>query len=272
MIIPILKPGKLTDQGSSYCPISLLCPAVKTLEKLLLPYITGPLSRAPSQHGFAPFHSTTTALLPIVTKIAEGFNANKPHQSATVGIDIAKAFVSVDHTLLINKITHTPLHPNQVRWLATYLRGRTASCHYQHAKSPLRIIHTGVPQGHVLSPALFNFFMADCPNVTELTTSYADNFTILESSPELQELEHKLSVDMTAISQWAEQNNFKIPLSKSQVTLFTPDTHQSRYHPQVHVNGDLIPLEKTPKTLGVTLDTHYSFTHHVSNVTTKVSN
>ena len=186
VIIPILKPGKAADQSSSYRPISLLCPAVKILEKLLLPQVTDSLSRAPSQHGFAPFHSTTTALLPVVTKIAEGFNAIKPpSRSATVAIDISKAFDSVDHTLLLDQISHSTLHSNLVRWLAAYLRGRTASCHYLAAKSPLKIIHTGVPQGSVLSPSLFNYFVSDCPNVAELMTSYADDFTILESSPDL---------------------------------------------------------------------------------------
>ena len=61
IIVPILKPGKPGNQGSSYRPISLLCPAAKILERLVLPYILGSLSTVPSQHGFKLVHSIVTA-------------------------------------------------------------------------------------------------------------------------------------------------------------------------------------------------------------------
>ena len=75
---------------------------MKVLERLLLPHFTEALTRAPTQHGFAPFRSTVTALFPIVTKVVQGFNQAKPPvRTATVAVDIAKAFDSVDHTLLL---------------------------------------------------------------------------------------------------------------------------------------------------------------------------
>jgi hypothetical protein len=90
VIIPILKPGKCADQGSSYRPILLLCPAVKLLERLLKPFIQVEYPKCRSQHGYAPFHSTTTALLPIATQVAIGFNDQKPaRHSAMVILDIS---------------------------------------------------------------------------------------------------------------------------------------------------------------------------------------
>ena len=59
-VIPLLKPGKPADQGTSYRPISLLCPAIKVLERLLLPELRN-LPVSASQHGFRPVRSTTTA-------------------------------------------------------------------------------------------------------------------------------------------------------------------------------------------------------------------
>ena len=70
LIIPIPKPGKDTLVGTSYQPISLLCPAAKVLESLILPTINKYLQPAPGQHGFRPDHSTTSALLQITTDIA----------------------------------------------------------------------------------------------------------------------------------------------------------------------------------------------------------
>ena len=78
LIIPIPKPGKDTSLGTSYRPISLLCPAAKVLESLILPTINKYLQPAPDQHGFRPDHSTTSALLQMTTDIAVVFNQRKP--------------------------------------------------------------------------------------------------------------------------------------------------------------------------------------------------
>ena len=64
IVVPILKPGKPAGLGSGYRPISLLCPAVKIFERLLLPELNN-LPLSPTQHGFRSNHSTTTALLPL---------------------------------------------------------------------------------------------------------------------------------------------------------------------------------------------------------------
>ena len=78
LIIPIPNPGKDISQGSSYRPISLLCPAAKVLESLILPTIDNYLQPAPDQHGFRHEYSTTSALLKLTTDIAMGFNQKKP--------------------------------------------------------------------------------------------------------------------------------------------------------------------------------------------------
>ena len=67
LVIPIPKHGKDSSQGTSYKPISLLCPTAKVLEALILPSINEFLSPAKDQHGFRPRHSTTSALLKLTT-------------------------------------------------------------------------------------------------------------------------------------------------------------------------------------------------------------
>ena len=73
LVIPIPNPNKDSSQGTSYRPISLLCPAAKVLEVLTLPSINKFLSPAKDQHGFRPRHSTTSALLQLTTDIETGF-------------------------------------------------------------------------------------------------------------------------------------------------------------------------------------------------------
>ena len=105
-IIPVPKPGKAADQGVSYRPISLLCPEVKVLERLQLPALVSSLVPNSSQHGFRANHSTVTALLPLATAIARGFNAPKPaERTGLLSIDLSKAFDVIERDKLLLKIT-----------------------------------------------------------------------------------------------------------------------------------------------------------------------
>ena len=73
-IIPLLKPGKPADKGSSYRPVSLLSPAIKILEALILPAVTEAVELADHQHGFRKGRSTGTALQSILDHINRGLN------------------------------------------------------------------------------------------------------------------------------------------------------------------------------------------------------
>ena len=159
LVIPILKPGKDSSQGTSYRPISLLCPAAKVLEALILPSINEFLSPAKDQNGFRPRHSTTCALLQLTTDIETGFNQQKPpHRTVCVAIDLTAAFDT-----LISKIVGSSLPPAITRWLSYYLRGRQAATIFRGTKSSTRIVRIGVPEGSKLSPSLFNYYIADMP-------------------------------------------------------------------------------------------------------------
>ena len=112
-IIPIPKPGKDSSQGTSYGPISLLCPTAKDLEALILPSINEFLSPAKDQHGFRSRHSTISALLQFITDIETCFNQRKPPSLYNVWpVDLTAAFDTVSHDILISKIAGSSLPTN----------------------------------------------------------------------------------------------------------------------------------------------------------------
>ena len=276
IIIPLLKAGKPAELGKSYRPISLLCPASKVLERLILPHLTATLTPNNTQHGFRSMRSTTTALLPLSTMVAVGFNQQKPaSRTAALAIDFAKAFDSVDHPTLLRKLLDAPLHPNYTRWLFCYLRGRKAACQYLTATAPFKIIHTGVPQGSVVSPCIFNFFLSDSPASPHMVSSYADDLTLAVSHPDITRdvapISNILSSAFLPIQDWARENKLTVAPEKSSVTLFTPWTGQFNCHPSVTINNSPVPLDRNPKILGVIFDPLFTFSPHISSVSARAT-
>ena len=223
-VIPILKPKKPADQGPSFRPISLLEPEIKILERLILPFLDQSLGAANSQHGFRRQRSTVTALLPLVTKIARGFNEPKPAtRTGLLSVDLSKAFDMVDHHRLLKKIGVTDLHSNLKRWTISYLRDRKARCLYQGAQSRTKKVKYGIPQGAVTSPKFFNFFVNDieAPSV-ETNESLADDFHGATHKVKPAEIAESLSNAAEEFASQVEDHGMFLSAPKSTVTLFTP--------------------------------------------------
>ena len=273
-IIPYHKPGKDPSQGSSYRPISLLCPATKVIERLLLPHITEHLPPTEHQHGFRPNHSTTSALLNLTNHITSGFNQKRPpHRTIMVAIDLTKAFDTVNHLTLINLLLNSTLPPIIIKWLSSYLRGRKSYTTFKDHSSPHKTIHSGVPQGSIISPALFNAYIRDLPTPPEgvYIISYADDITLFSSGSDIPEITSRLNNYLDALSHFLENRQLIISAQKSSVTLFTPHNAQINLHPEIKINGNPLPLVKTPKILGVTFDPKLTFNAHAGNIATKMN-
>jgi hypothetical protein len=268
-IIPLLKPGKDALISTSYRPVSLLCPGVKVLESLVLPLLAEHLRPVVHQHGFRAKHSTTSALLHVSHAVASGFNQSKPpYRTVLVALDLTKAFDCVDHFELLSKINNSSLPGTLKRWTSCYLRGRQACTIFRQNKSRARIVHCGVPQGSVISPALFNSYVADMPEPTEDVTivSYADDLSVFTTGANIQQLEDRLNAYLPSVEAFFSQRKLDISAAKSTVTLFSPDPRQSLIHPDVRIDGTRLPLERNPKILGVTFDTMFTFSDHCKNI------
>jgi hypothetical protein len=95
---------------------------------------------------------------------------------------------------------------------------------------------------------------SNCPDTAEVTAAYADDLHELETDTDLVVLGVKLQRSAEAAAAWSKRKNLVIAPAKSQVSLFTPDVKQFHAHPQVTIDGQLIPLNKNPKWLGLWWD------------------
>ena len=270
IVIPIPKPGKDSSLGTSYRPISLLCPAAKVMEALILTTVNTHFLSASDQHG----HSTTSTLLQLTSDVATGFNQRKPpHRTVCVAVDLTAAFHTVNHNALLSKIARSTLPEATCRWLSNYIRGRQSVTTSRGVKAKARIIHTGVPQGSKSSPTLLSVYIADMPRQTEPVKRicYADDITVWAFGVEISELEHKVNTYLTEMSRFLWENSLLISAPKSSVTLFRPDPAQANTRPKIKIADSELRLVRSPKLLGAYLNTFFSFNKHCVQVANRVS-
>ena len=247
LIIPIPKPRNDTSVGTSYRPITLLCPAAKVLESLILPTINKYIQPAPDQHGIRPDHSTTSALLQMTTDIAMGFNQRKPpDRTICVAVDLSTAFDTICHNNLLSKINRSQFPQATARWLSCYLRGRQAKTCFRGVKLTSKKVNTDVPQGFKVSPSRFSFYIADMP---VKRVCYTDDITVWATGVKIPDPEDSINSYLEEITAYLKDNSLLISAPKSSVTLFSPDPQQAKTHPRILIEDSQLPLVQMTKVI-----------------------
>ena len=137
------------------------------------------------QHGYKTQHSTVTALHTLNNTVAKGFNQMAPHaRTITVVLDMSKAFDTINIHTLIRKLLQTDIPGIIIKCIANYIKRRKAYTTYRNYTSRQRQFKTGVPQGGVLSPTLFNIYTSDLPppSAPVQVMAYADDITSTHTS------------------------------------------------------------------------------------------
>ena len=114
------------------------------------------------QSGFRSFHSTVTSLLEATDDWA--FNIDQRNVNAVVFPDLKKAFDTVDHNILISKLSAYGIRGTSIKWFKSYLSERNQKCFLNGSLSSNRVLSCGIPQGTILGPLLFLLYINDLPN------------------------------------------------------------------------------------------------------------
>ena len=141
------------------------------------------------QYGFRAKHSTVTSLHETTNKWS--INIDNGLLNGVVFIDLTKAFDTIDHAILLDKLTLYGVDENTLRWFQSYLSGRTQRCCANGHLSSSRPIKYGVPQGSIIGPLLFFVYINDLPNCLNngLPSMYADDTNISFQNSNLIDLE-----------------------------------------------------------------------------------
>ena len=175
------------------------------------------------QSGFRSQHSTSFCLSYLTDKILTGFDSGL--LTGMVLIDLQKAFDTINHTFLLNKMEHMGFSKQSIKWFRSYLSERTFIVSIEKSFSSEGNLNCGVPQGSILGPLLFLLYINDLKQASEsLLLLYADDSCIIYQRKDVQEIENKLNEDFEQVCNWFIDNKLSIHLGedKTKCILFSP--------------------------------------------------
>ena len=189
-VTPIHKEGP-EDTPSNYRPISILSCISKLIEKLtynrLIKYIENRSILHSNQFGFRSAHSTVHAITAIHEKILE--NVDNSKHTISIYLDLSKAFDSVNHSILLNKLEHYGIRGTALDFFQSYLTNRQQFTIVNGEKSDLLTVICGVPQGSTLGPLLFLLYINDLASASKFFVSlFADDTGLILSHADIHTL------------------------------------------------------------------------------------
>jgi hypothetical protein len=277
LITPIIKKDNLDkDTLGNYRPVSNLPFLSKVTERVVALRLQNHLNANKSndlhQSAYRPHHSCETALLYIHSLISSSIDQGKV--SLMVMIDLSAAFDTVSHNRLLKKLEVCGVVDEALNWVGHYLSGRSQAVQIKNSRSNSVPLTTGVPQGSVLGPLLFNAYIADIsriisPFMNIKYVMYADDLQLVTSCQpkniitSLAELESCIR----NVRQWLSDNYLVINDSKTELIVFGSRSHLKNL-PQFHLQvGDVhIDASQTVRNLGVIFDSELRFDQHASKI------
>ena len=109
--------------------------------------------------------------------------------TGVIFLDLKKAFDTVNHEILINKLSNYGIKGNELNWFKSYLCNRSQAVQVNSFLSDFKTYNTGIPQGSILGPLLFIIFVNCLPDaVTCKTVMYADDTSLMCRARTVDEL------------------------------------------------------------------------------------
>ena len=282
-IIPIYKKED-PHLPDNYRPISLLPAISKVFEKVafiqVYEYFTKNKLFYESQYGFRTLHSTELAALELTDQIFRHLDQKK--LPLAIFLDLSKAFDTIDHSILLNKLSYYGIQGTSLMWFNSYLTNRYQYVEFNDKHSNLKEIKTGVPQGSILGPLLFIIYMNDIHTVTDKFNFvlYADDTSMVQplctfTSP-VQKSNSQISAainsELNLVSDWLSLNKLSLNTKKTKMMLFHyRQKDVTNLIPKLKMNGKPITLVKEFNFLGIMLDESMTWNAHINKIACKLS-
>lgn len=270
-LLEALQSGKKGDTSSfsNYRPISILSNFAKLFECVLYKQVNSHVTAfiSPDQHGFVGRRSTVTNLCTLAQYVGE--TLDRCGQVDVIYTDFSRAFDTVNHSILLQKLALLGFSPSAVQLLQSYLLNRVFYVSYNGYSSDERIASAGVPQGSNLGPLLFSIFINDLLLVLNCPVlAYADDIKIYSEISSLSDALH-LQTNLNKIAVWCQDNKLTLNVTKCAMISYT-----RKNFPLVttySVDNYVIERKYTVVDLGVIFDCKFTFVDHIDSVCASAS-
>ena len=272
-ISPIFKKGD-HHQIENYRPISLLPTISKIFEKVVFIQLYDFFSENnflyPSQYGFRKKHSTELAALETVDILLNKLD-NK-QTPAAIFIDLSKAFDTIDHQILLNKLSYYGIKNTALKWFTNYLFARSQYVEINSQKSSKIKISTGIPQGSILGPLLFIIYINDFIKCSDLFKFilYADDTTLITPNLSEKNVNH-VNHELNKISNWLAHNKLSLNVKKTKFIHFHNINKTIPNNIVLRINNTTIEKTDSFDFLGLTLNENFKWKSHVNKVANKTA-
>ena len=269
-VIPLFKGGSRSDVGN-YRPISLLPLPGKLLEKVVHNRISAFFETndllCDEQCGFRKDRSTTLSIVNLTNSLLTAINN---HETCfAVFIDLKKAFDTVNHEILLQKLGHMGIKGQLLLWISNYLHDRSQKTLVNGNLSCVMPVDCGVPQGSILGPLFFISYINDVKNAIDDVEMglYADDTVIFTHNADPLVALTDLQCNLDGFANWSNTNALSINVKKTKFMVFGSRSRVKKAK-NISLSINNMQIQRVPnyKYLGFMMDPVLSFSNHISTL------
>ena len=187
-------------------------------------------------------------------------------------MDLSKAFDTIDHHILLQKLYLYGIRGLPLQWFHSYLSNRKQYVVVDGVESRQLDVNLGVPQGSVLGPLLFLIYVNDIVNSSNLLkfSLFADDTVVLYSHKNVTTLVSTINQELQMLNDWFKCNKLFLNFKKTKYVLF--HSKRKRIPPNIQrIENNVIERTESINFLGILIHESLDWKHHIANISSKLS-